>query len=292
MAHSFEDAFDKVAGPDLDRIIYSARAIHRAAPNQKFCRSMSGLDNRQLRQGYEKVARRRGCCIADAEDAVQEELTVLMEKHPDLFDLDIDLWWGAFLVRAAFRVLKNRARRRLSSLDVLTEGGDAALDGAEPLRPVSPDAEEDAGNAPLPRPGEEWSRPLIVSSLQRFRRWHGRPPTARECRARHRLPSYQTIRDEFGGLGAALLAAGIVPSDLGRRHQRWTPLEAARACHSFYRQNGYWPGATEATHHPDLLPGRSVMLRCFGSTHGGEIRAVAEAILGTDPRRRRRRRRR
>jgi hypothetical protein len=31
--------------------------------------------------------------------------------------------------------------------------------------------------------------------------------------------------------------------------------------------------------HPDLLPGRSVMLSCFGSTHGGEIRGIAESIL-------------
>lgn len=48
---------------------------------------------------------------------------------------------------------------------------------------------------------------------------------------------------------------------------------------SFYRQNGVWPGASDAERHPDLLSGRSVMLRCFGSTHGGEIRGIAESIL-------------
>jgi hypothetical protein len=106
----------------------------------------------------------------------------------------------------------------------------------------------------------------------------------------NRLPSYGTIRRHFDRFDEALLAAGIVPSEIGRRRRHWPALEAARACRAFYVEAGYWPSAGDARRHPDVLPGRSVMLRCFGSTHGGEIRAVAEAILATDPRKARRRR--
>jgi hypothetical protein len=68
------------------------------------------------------------------------------------------------------------------------------------------------------------------------------------------------VKANLGGLEAGLLAA-------------------IRACRSFYRQNLVWPGASDAERHPDLLPGRSVMLRCCGSTHEGEIRGIAESIL-------------
>ena len=119
----------------------------------------------------------------------------------------------------------------------------------------------------------------MISGLQRSYSYYGRPPRARECRSFNRLPAYGVIKTHFGGLEAALLAAGIVHQELGRRRRRWTAIEAAHACRSFYRQNGVRPGASDARGHPDLLPGRSVMLRCFGGTHGGEIRGIAESIL-------------
>ncbi len=117
----------------------------------------------------------------------------------------------------------------------------------------------------------------VISALQRFYRYHGRPPRARDCLAVNRLPSAQSIRRHFDGLEAALVAAGI-PSDKNARRRRISAVEAARICRAFYRRFGYWPDAKDRWRDPDL-PSRLVMLRCFGSSRGGEIRSVAEAIL-------------
>jgi hypothetical protein len=182
--------------------------------------------------------------------------------------------------RGRYRLLKNQSAPRLASTNAIEEALDDTMIGeGTALIPISPQAEEGIGDAPLPRPGHPWGRREVISGLQRFYRYYGRPPQARECGPINRLPTYGVIKAHFGGLEAALLAAGIVHRELGRRRRRWSTVEAARACRSFYRHNGYWPGASDAERHPDLLPGRSVMLRCFGSTHGGEIRGVAESIL-------------
>jgi len=280
MAASSEDAFAQIAGPEFDRIVYGGRRFHRAQENLSLADALKGLDREWLRRVAGWIVGRDRCNHYDAEDAVEDEVLYLLEKEQDAFYLQREVWMRLLFWRGRYRLLRNRAAPWLASTNAIEEAlGEGAIADGEICVPISPQAEENAGDDPLPRPGEPWGRRQVISGLQRFYNYYGRPPRARECRSSHRLPTYGIIRTHFGGLEAALLAAGIVHQELGRRRRRWTAIEAARACRSFYRQCGVWPGASDAQRHPDLLPGRSVMLRCFGSTHGGEIRGVAESIL-------------
>ena len=280
MAASFERAFAEIAGPEFDRIVYGGRRFPRAPEDCTLAEALKDLDREWQTRLAGWLAHRGRCSPHDAEDAIEDEVVYLLEEQPDVFRLKRERWLRLLFWRGRYRLLKNQAAPRLASTNALEEAlGDGAIADGTGLVPISPQAEENAGDAPLPRPGDPWGRREVISGLQRFYRYYGRPPLARECRSFNQLPRYEVIKDHFGGLEPALLAAGIVPRELGRRRRRWSAVEAARACRSFYRHNGYWPGASDAERHPDLLPGRSVMLRCFGSTHGGEIRGVAESIL-------------
>jgi hypothetical protein len=290
MAATFALALAKVAEPAIDRVAYSAKPIHRAPENRALAASLSGLDCEWQPSLARRLARRSRSSFDDAEEAISEEMLFLIEERREVFNLETDSWLRLFW-RGRYRLLKRHAAPLLASTDALEETfGEGALTDADRCLPVSPQAEEDAGSAPLPLPGEKWSRQQVISALQRFHRYYGRPPLVVECRAMNRLPSYSTIRHDFDGFDAALLGAGILPREHGRRRRRWRTIEAAYVCRSFYREHGYWPGASDARRHPGLLPSRSVMLKCFGSAHGGEIRGVAEAILSAAPPKRRRRR--
>jgi hypothetical protein len=280
MAATFSLALAEVPEPDLDRIAYSAKPIHRAPEDRALAAAFARLDREWQRRLSRRLARRRRHSVHDAEEAISQELVFLIAERPEVFRWESERWLGLLLCRARYRLLKDHAAPRLASTNTLEEVlGDSGLAGATPCLAVAPQPEEDAGSIPLPGPGEQWTRRHVISALQRFHRYYGRPPRVVECRAMDRLPSYSTIRERFGGLDAALLAAGIVPTEHGRRRQRWPTIEAARVCRSFYREHGYWPNASDAQRCPGTLPSRSVMLRCFGSTHGGEIRDVAESIL-------------
>lgn len=123
----------------------------------------------------------------------------------------------------------------------------------------------------------------MIGALQRFRDRTGESPKARDCRALQSLPSTATLRKEFGAFSAALRAAGMVPPSLGLRRRRWTAVEAANVCYSFRLRNGRWPDAIDVEGRSEGLPGRSVMIRVFGSTRPGEVGEKAEAILGITP---------
>jgi hypothetical protein len=71
----------------------------------------------------------------------------------------------------------------------------------------------------------------------------------------------------------------MVPDGLGQRRRRWSASEAAEACASFRRRQGYWPGWIDVKRRPGELPGTSAMVRFFGGTRSGEVQAGAEAIL-------------
>jgi Homing endonuclease associated repeat len=291
MAATIALALAEVPEPYLDQVAYSAKPIPRTPEDRDLAAALVGFDRERLRSLAGRLARRRRRSVHDAEEAVGEELVFLIAERREIFRWEVDRWLGLLFWRAWYRLLNDRPAPSPASTDALEqELGDSALVSADLCVPVSPQPEEDAASAPLPRPGEKWSRRQVISGLQRFHRYYGRPPLVVECRAMNRLPSYSTIRQHFDGFDAALLAAGILPREHGRRRRRWPTIEAAQACGSFYREHGYWPGASDARRHPGALPGRSVMLRCFGSTHGGEIRGVAEAILAAAPRQRRRRR--
>lgn len=280
MAATVALALAQVPEPKLNRVAYSAKPIHRAPENRRLADALGGFDPEQLKALAWHLVCRRSDSIHDADEAVAEELVFLIGERPEVFTWEEDRWLSLLFWRGWYRLLKNCGAPRTASTDALEdELGDSALAKAQSCVPVAPQTEEDAVSTPLPLPGEAWSRQQSISALQRFHRYYGRPPRVRDCNAMDRLPSYSMIRHQFGGFEKALMAAGIVPAEFGRRRRRWSQIEAARACRSFYREKGYWPDAGDARRHSGVLPGRSVMLRCFGSTRGGEIREVAEAIL-------------
>jgi DNA-directed RNA polymerase specialized sigma24 family protein len=279
MAANFEDAFAEVSGAELDRIAYSARPIHRAPTDRALDACFAGFDCERLKPGCRRLAWRRGCCVQDAEEAVDEELLALLEDRPEVFRWEPERWLG-FLFRGAwFRLLGRRGGPRPASIEALEEFGDAPLSGAEPYASPTLRAEEDVSVETLPRPGERWTRRQAIGALQKFHHYHGRPPQARELKTQNRLPSYGIVRALFGGLGAALFAAGIQPAEQNRRRRAWTRLEAALACRAFYQRTGDWPNAGDAERNPGQLPGRATMLKFFGTTRGGAIRGTAEAIV-------------
>ncbi len=279
MAATVALALAKVPEPALERAVYSAKPVHRAPEDPVLAAALSGLDRDWERRMAKRLARKARCSFDHAEEAIDQELVFLIENRRDLFTLDTDRWLGLLFVRSRYRLLKNHSAPPLRSTDAIEEDlGDSAFREATLCVPDLPQAEEDAIDISLPGPGEEWRRAQVISALQRFYRYHARPPRARECRAVNRLPSMQSIRRHFDGLEAALVAAGVPVAEPGRRRRSISPVEAALICRRFYRRFSYWPNASDRWRDPDL-PSRSVMLRCFGSTRGGEIRSVAEAIL-------------
>ena len=283
MAATFALALAQVPERELTTVAYSAKPINRAPEDCALGAFFARLDRDWQARLAGRLARRSGFTLEKAEEALSQELLFLIERRRDVFLFEIDRWLGLLFVRGRYRLLKNHFAPPLASTNAIEEAlGDAALAGADICVSESPQAEVDAISVPLPNPGEMWSRLQVISALQRFHRYYGRPPRARECGVVNRLPSIATIRRHFRGLEAALLAAGILPAEHGRRRHPWQTVEAARICRSFYRRFGYWPNASDRQRAPDL-PCKSVWIRSFGSTHGGEIRDVAEAILAAEP---------
>ena len=120
-----------------------------------------------------------------------------------------------------------------------------------------------------------------MGALQRFHDQHGRPPRAKECRLTQGLPSTATLAKKFGSFSVALQAAGMAAPTVGMRRQRWTAIEAAKACWSFRWRHNRWPDAIDVQRSPGVLPGRNVMIRFFGSTHAAEVQLGVESISST-----------
>jgi hypothetical protein len=283
MAATVAAALAKVEGDELDRMVYSGPEIRRSPPDEELKMAFDGFSYRRLIGEMRHLARSRRCDLADVEDAVQEEFTVLMERRRRLFSESTERWTKLLMRRASYRLLENCVGSRPISTAALEEaGGDATLAGARPCLPPSLQADEDAKYGPLPAPGEFWTSMQVIGAFQRFRDYHGRPPRSCECRAAHRLPCYSTVRRHFGSFDDAVLAAGMIPPGLGRRRRRWSPVEAAHACRSFRRRHGFWPNWADLHRYPGTLPSNSTMIRCFGSTRPAEVERVAEAILRHD----------
>jgi Homing endonuclease associated repeat len=280
MASTFSAALAEVEGPELDRIVYSGPEVRRGSPDKALEAAFVGFSYKRLLSEMRQLAQIRHCDLADAEDAVQEELAVLMERRRWLFDESTDRWMKLLMRRASYRLLQSRVGPQPVSTAALEEAdGDAALASARPCLPPSLQADEEAKYGPLPLPGESWTSMQVIAAFQRFRDYHGRPPRSSECRPTHRLPCYSTIRRHFGSFEEAVLAAGMIPPGFGRRRKSWSPVEAARACRSFRRRHGIWPNWADLRRYPDVLPSNSTMIRCFGSTRPTEVQRVAEAIL-------------
>jgi DNA-directed RNA polymerase specialized sigma24 family protein len=281
MAASLAAAIAEVEGPEFDAIVGYAVPLPKAAPTDAAVEvAFKGLTYAPFGEIARKLASRYRCHRADAEDAVQDGLVELREKRPDLFREKPENWLGLLHEIARFRLIEiKEGQERTASIEELAErAGEAPFYGARPCIPLALEGDE-VKYVPLAREGKEWSREQIIGALQRFRDHYGRPPRARDCRALHGLPSPATIHRHFRSLAEAILAAGMVPDGLGQRRRRWSASEAAEACASFRRRQGYWPGWIDVKRRPGELPGPNAMVRFFGGTRPGEVQVGAEAIL-------------
>jgi DNA-directed RNA polymerase specialized sigma24 family protein len=280
MARSLAAAFAAVEGPTLDAIRGLLTKPRKHAPTPANVEAaLRGFDITRVRRIARQLSRRYYCDLADGEDAVQDALTWLWVKRPELFCVDPDTWRGLLYCLARYRLMELKDRRRPASIQGLAEkAGDGPFVNARPCVPPSLDVTETRYEAP-PGPGEEWRESQILGAFQRFRDYHGRPPRARECRPIHGLPSLSVVYRHFPSFGQAVLAAGMVPESLGQRRRRWTPVEAAETCTSFKRRNGYWPNWSDIRRNPGELPNAKAMVRFFGGTRSAEIQLGSEAIL-------------
>lgn len=281
MAGSFAAALAEVEGPEFDLIVgYSIPPREHAPTDEAIRAAFEGFNYRHVRRIIRRLSSRHRCDETLGEEAVHDTLHYLLVKRPDLYREDPEQWLGLLHYFSRFRLFKILSGQRTASIEELTErAGDAPFEGARPCIPPSLDADEECKYVSLPGEGEEWNPTQTIGALQRFRDYYGRPPRAAECRSVHRLPSITTIHRQFGCLSNAILAAGMVPDTLGQRRQRWSAIEAARACLSFRWRHGYWPDWADAKRYPGELPGRAAMIRFFGGTRTAEVQQGAEAIL-------------
>jgi DNA-directed RNA polymerase specialized sigma24 family protein len=282
MAASLAPALAKVEGPEFDRIVGFTLPPRRHAPVDDEVRAaFEGFDQRHFQRLVRLLSGRHRSDPTIAEDALQETLLRLLERHPDRFREDPESWLGLLYSLARYKLIEIQVGDgRTGSTDALREAaGEAALATARPCVPPSLESDEDSRYAPRPRRGEVWSGTQVLGALQRFRDYHGWPPKAAHCRSIHGLPGIATVNRHFGSLHDAILAAGMVPDTLGRRRGPWGPVEAARACRSFRRRNGHWPGWSDVRRSAGHLPAESTMVRFFGGTKPGEVQRGVEAIL-------------
>lgn len=282
MADSLAAAFAEVEGPELDAIVGYSIAPRKAAPTDRaIVEAFRGFDYSRIRRIARQLASRYRCHETHAEDAVQDALLSLYERRPGLYRESPDGWLGLVYQVARFRVIdtKTRQHQTVSIEELVEAAGDAPFVDARPCVAPSPEADEDSRYQPSPLKGEPWTRAQIIGAFQRFRDFYGRPPRVKECRTMHRLPSPTTIHRHFRRFGDAVLAAGMVPITVERRHKRWAPAEAAAACASFRRRHGYWPSWADVKRDARGLPCTSVMIRFFGGTRSADVQTGAEAIL-------------
>ncbi len=279
MAASLAAAIAEVEGPKFDAIVgYSVPLPKAALTDEAVEVVFKGLSYAPFGEIARKLSSRYRCHISDAEDAVQDSLLKLREKRPDLFREKPETWLGLLHVIARFRLIEIKERQeQTASIEELA--GEVPFYGARPCVPPSPGVNEEGRYAPPPIEGEEWSREQIIGALQRFRDHYGWPPRVKDCKSLHGLPSPATVYRHFGSFADAVLAAGMVPDRLGQRRKRWVAVEAAEACASFRRRQGYWPSWVDVKRRPGELPGTNVMVKFFGGTRSGEVQVGAEAIL-------------
>jgi DNA-directed RNA polymerase specialized sigma24 family protein len=285
MARTFAEAVAAIDGPKLDAILgYTLPPRTHAPTPEEVSAAFAGFDYTAVRRIARRLSRRFYCDLADGEDAAHDSLYRLLVERPDLYRESPDRWMGYLWVLSRYRLLEIRSRRDIASIEDLSERGRGhELAGARLCVPPSLDAEQTLRREPPPQPGGAWSRAQVLGAMQRFRDYHGRPPRARECRPIHGLPNPSVIYRHFPDFGSAVLAAGMVPDGLGRRHGPWTAIEAARSCAWFRRHHGYWPNRSDISRRPGELPSAQAMLRFFGGTRAEEIQAGVEAILAARP---------
>lgn len=287
MARSFREAFAGIEGPEFDLAVGYVIPPWKGRPTEKAtAAAFEGFGYRQIKKIVRFLVAYDRCQETDAEEAVQDALLHLLHDRRDLLRESPERWLRYLVKTARYRLLDSRrSTRQTESIEKLSAvSGDAPFIGAR--RCVSPDldANDDNRYAPPPKRGEDWTATQVIGALQRFRDFHGRPPKVAECRSVHLLPSRSAIARHFSSFAEAVLAAGMVPRDLGRRRKRWTPLEAATVCLSFRHRNARWPCRQDTERRDSGLPSAGVMNKFFGGSHEAEVQRGAESILfGVDP---------
>lgn len=285
MAGSFEEAIAKVEGQKFDEIVGYLVPPRKHAPTDEAIKAaFDGFDYRHVSEIVLMLSRRYRCHPAYAEDAVHDRLEYLLVTRPDLYREDPMHWMGLLYALSRYRLIDIKAESQQSaSIEALHEAaGDAPFEDARPVVAPSGDQNEACRHLPQPQDGVPWNRMQAIGAVQRFRDHYGRPPRRSECSALNLLPSPGVIRQLFRSFEELIIEAGMVPPQLGLRRKPWTPIEAAKACASFRRRNGFWPGWMDVKRSAGTLPGASVMIRFFGGTQPGVVQAGAEAILGDE----------
>jgi DNA-directed RNA polymerase specialized sigma24 family protein len=282
MARSFREAFAGIEGPEFDLAVGYTIPPWKGRPTERaMAAAFEGFGSRQIKKIVRFLVAYDRCQESDAEEAVQDALLHLLDNRRDLLRESPERWLRYLVKTARFRLLDSRrSSRRTDSIEKLTAtAGDAPFIAAQRCVPPDLDASNDSRYTAAPKRGEDWTATQIIGAFQRFRDFHGRPPKVAECRSVHMLPSRSAIARHFPSFADAVLAAGMVPRDLGRRRKRWSPLEAATACLSFRHRNARWPCRQDTERQSSGLPSASVMKRFFGGSLEAEVQRGAESIL-------------
>lgn len=282
MARSFREAFVGIEGPEFDVAVGYAILPRKGRPTEKAtAAAFEGFGYRQIEKIVRFLVAYDRCQEPDAEEAVQDALLHLLANRRDLLRESPERWLRYLVKTARFRLRESRrSSRQTESIEKLAAtAGDDLFSAERRCVPPDLDANDDYRYVPPPQRGEDWTASQVIGALQRFRDFHGRPPKVAECRSIHTLPSRSAIARHFPTFSDAVLAAGMVPRDLGRRWKRWSAVEAATVCLSFRHRNARWPCRQDTERPSNGLPGASVMRRLFGGTHEAEVQRGAESIL-------------
>ncbi len=149
MAATLALALAKIPEPALERAAYSAKPVHRAPEDA----ALTGLDRDWERRMAKRLARKVRCSLDDAEEAIDQELVLLIEKRRELFILDTDRWLGLLFMRGRYRLLKTHSAPPLYSIDAIEEAlGDGAFPNSTLCVPDLPQAGEGAIDISSPAP--------------------------------------------------------------------------------------------------------------------------------------------
>lgn len=282
MACSITAAVNAVQGEKFDQAIGLSLPPYPRAPVPEAIRSsFEQLSQSQLDALVGWLSKRYGCQPTDGEEAMIAAFERLLKRCPEIFAGEPSEWLSEVWAEARNRLSSFASgRHRLEAFERLPEfSGDQSLVDAEVC--VAPTLADNRDREEIGWLDDqvEWSRERIIEVLQRFRDRHGRPPRSGECKRINCLPSPATICRHFGSLHAAILAAGMIPDDLGRRTKRWGPVEAARACRWFRLHFWRWPDQTDIKRYPGMLPGVQAMKRYFGGTSAFQVGRGVELIL-------------
>jgi hypothetical protein len=294
MAQTFADAFDLVAGDDLDHAAGYVKTRPLPAPvSEQRRRNWARLPNWELGRMVGQVATNTGSTVHDAEEAVYGTLARMMENDPDRFDaVEAKRLLGAVKRISEKDVQRLKRERGLAgglSLDLIIDA--TPKDGDQsPLNSVAvvpmvahfkAGVDETARHVPRPKAKADWTRTQAIGAVQRFRDATGRGPSGQELDDNPDLPGWGTIKHlGFKNLQDLLIEAGV-PVGFVKSRARWIAEDAASSCYSHRRRTGFWPNGEDAKYLPvGTLPPAFTMRRLWGGSSSTAVQLGVEAMLG------------